>query len=510
MLIAFLVPSAARGFLPVAAPAHEHHDEPRRSPLKAWTEPRTLLVGLFVFCMAFTEGTGNDWLGVAVIDGYDAAAALGALTFAVFLGAMTLGRWFGPGLLDRHGRVPVLRVSALIALVGLVLVVFGGALPVAMVGAALWGLGTALGFPVGMSAAADDPAHAAGRVSVVASIGYVAFLAGPPLIGFIGHEVGTLRALTATARGRRPRAAGLRRLPPAADHRPGAGGRPRRRGRARAGGRGRLASRSCGWRCSATRTPTPRRSRRSSRDARRGADELWSLGDMVGGGPDPEHAVALTRGHCTVALMGNHDYGATGSAEPERFGGPTRSVVARSSSRARAPAGRRRVDALAQARAAPRRGAVLARQPAEPRARVRRHRERRGVPGGAARAARARRPHARRRGVAADAERRARRVPVVPDEPLDLSDGKWLLNPGAVGAPIPASGRWWDALDAQAADGAFWLLLDLDAGTATWRRAPYDPAPARTRARALGLDVPAPAVQRPTTARASSGRSSSA
>jgi MFS family permease len=117
----------------------------------------------------------------------------------VFLGAMTLGRWFGPGLLDRHGRVPVLRVSGLIALVGLVLVVFGGALPVAMVGAALWGLGTALGFPVGMSAAADDPAHAAGRVSVVASIGYVAFLAGPPLIGFIGDEVGTLRALTATA-----------------------------------------------------------------------------------------------------------------------------------------------------------------------------------------------------------------------------------------------------------------------------------------------------------------------
>jgi hypothetical protein len=107
-------------------------------------------------------------------------------------------------------------------------------------------------------------------------------------------------------------------------------------------------------------------------------------------------------------------------------------------------------------------------------------------------------------------ERRARRVPVVPDEPLDLSDGKWLLNPGAVGAPIPASGSWWDALDAQAAVGAFWLLLDLDAHTATWRRAPYDPAPARTRARALGLDQPAPAAQRPTTARASSGRSSSA
>ena len=50
-----------------------------------------------------------------------------------------------------------------------------------------------------MSAAADDPAHAAGRVSVVASIGYVAFLAGPPLIGLLGDHVGVLRSLTIAA-----------------------------------------------------------------------------------------------------------------------------------------------------------------------------------------------------------------------------------------------------------------------------------------------------------------------
>jgi MFS family permease len=85
-----------------------------------------------------------------------------------------------------------------VALVGLALVVFGGSLAVAMAGAALWGLGVSLGFPVGMSAAGDDPRRAAGRVSVVATIGYVAFLAGPPLIGFLGQEAGTLRALTVT------------------------------------------------------------------------------------------------------------------------------------------------------------------------------------------------------------------------------------------------------------------------------------------------------------------------
>jgi fucose permease len=192
-LVALIAPLAVRSFLASAPPSE--HDE-RHAPLRAWTERRTLLIGLFVFAAAFTEGTGNDWLGVATIDGYGAPAALGTLTFAIFLAAMTIGRWFGPAFIDRRGRVPTVRVLGVVALAGLGLVVFGGSLAVAMAGAALWGLGISLGFPVGMSAAGDDPRRAAGRVSVVATIGYVAFLAGPPLIGFLGEEVGTLRALT--------------------------------------------------------------------------------------------------------------------------------------------------------------------------------------------------------------------------------------------------------------------------------------------------------------------------
>ena len=54
------------------------------------------------------------------------------------------------------------------------------------------------------------------------------------------------------------------------------------------------------------------------------AEQLWSLGDMVGRGPDPEHVVARTRERCSVALLGNHDYGATGSAEAR-----TRTVTCR-------------------------------------------------------------------------------------------------------------------------------------------------------------------------------------
>ena len=70
---------------------------------------------------------------------------------------------------------------------------------IVVTGIVLWGAGASLGFPVGMSAAADDPVRAAARVSVVSTIGYAAFLAGPPLLGFVGDEVGTLQALLVVA-----------------------------------------------------------------------------------------------------------------------------------------------------------------------------------------------------------------------------------------------------------------------------------------------------------------------
>ena len=211
LAVAVAVPIAARRFLPHAsAAARRDGTAARRSPLAAWTEPRTLLIGLFVLCMAFTEGTSNDWLSLAVIGGYHTAAVLGTLTFAVFLAAMTTGRWFGPAFIDRYGRVRVLRVCAATALAGLFLLEAGGALAAsgvlaagavlaaALAAALLMGLGTSLGFPTGISAAADDPRYAPGRVSTAASIGYLAFLAGPPAIGFLADHVGVLRGLSVT------------------------------------------------------------------------------------------------------------------------------------------------------------------------------------------------------------------------------------------------------------------------------------------------------------------------
>lgn len=172
---------------------------PRRKALAPWLESRTLLIGIITLAFAFAEGAGNDWISVSVIDHHHAAAAVGTLTFAAFLASMTAGRWFGPALLDRWGRVAVLRSTAALAIGGLVLFAFGPGIAAALAGALLWGTGASLGFPVGISAAADEPAFAAGRVSVVTSIGYCAFLGGPPLIGFIGNHVTVTHALLVVA-----------------------------------------------------------------------------------------------------------------------------------------------------------------------------------------------------------------------------------------------------------------------------------------------------------------------
>ncbi|MHA6693748.1 MFS transporter [Homoserinimonas sp. A520] len=173
----------------------EDHGTTWRERLGVWRDPRTLLIGVIVLGMAFAEGSANDWLSLTMVEGHGVDKSTGALVFGVFVTAMTVGRLAGVRILDRFGRVPVLRASAALAVIGLLIVIFVPVAWIAVVGVVLWGLGSALGFPTGMSAAADDPRTAAARVSAVATIGYSAFLIGPPLIGFLGQQVGLLNAL---------------------------------------------------------------------------------------------------------------------------------------------------------------------------------------------------------------------------------------------------------------------------------------------------------------------------
>jgi len=166
-----------------------------------WMQLRLIFIGLVVLGMAFAEGTADDWLPLAMVDGYGVSPATAASTYAVFVSAMTIARGTGGLIVDRFGRVPTLLVTATLGILGLALVIAAINVAVAWVGVVMWAIGASLGFPVGLSAAGDDPRVAAARVSFVAAIGYIGFLGGPPMIGLLSHRFGLISALTAVLAG---------------------------------------------------------------------------------------------------------------------------------------------------------------------------------------------------------------------------------------------------------------------------------------------------------------------
>jgi len=158
-----------------------------------WRDPRIVLLGLAILCVTITEGAGLDWLALSMVDDYLTDPVRASIAFAVMMAAMTIVRFSGGLLIDRFGRVVVLRVFAVAGILGLLMIILSHDYLLALVGATLWGAGVALGFPVLLSAAADgDTDGSSSRVSIVASFGYVAFLVGPPLLGFLGQTWGLL------------------------------------------------------------------------------------------------------------------------------------------------------------------------------------------------------------------------------------------------------------------------------------------------------------------------------
>ncbi|MGW5868601.1 MFS transporter [Streptomyces sp. NPDC055239] len=160
-----------------------------------WRDRKLLLIGGIVLAMALAEGAANDWLPLLMVDGHGLDAALGSLVFVGFAAAMTVGRFSGTFFLNRFGRATVVRASAISGAIGLVLVIFSDSAVVAAAAVLFWGLGASLGFPVALSAAGDSGPDQTARVSLVATIGYVAFLVGPPALGFLGDHYGLRSAM---------------------------------------------------------------------------------------------------------------------------------------------------------------------------------------------------------------------------------------------------------------------------------------------------------------------------
>ncbi|QIM17273.1 MFS transporter [Leucobacter insecticola] len=166
-------------------------------PYTPWRDRRILLVGLVALGMSLAEGTASDWLPLALADGRGIPNSTAALILGIFFVAMTITRTFGSPILSRLGRVPVLRGGAILCGIGVVVVILVPFTWGIVIGALMWGVGCALGFPVGISAAADNPRTAVRDVAAVSAIAYTAMLLGPMAFGFLGEHVGLLTAFWA-------------------------------------------------------------------------------------------------------------------------------------------------------------------------------------------------------------------------------------------------------------------------------------------------------------------------
>ncbi|HCC5190872.1 TPA: MFS transporter [Salmonella enterica subsp. enterica serovar Enteritidis] len=163
--------------------------------LPFYRDIQLLLIGVVVLAMAFAEGSANDWLPLLMVDGHGFSPTSGSLIYAGFTLGMTVGRFTGGWFIDRYSRVTVVHASALMGALGIGLIIFVDSDWVAGVSVILWGLGASLGFPLTISAASDTGPDAPTRVSVVATTGYLAFLVGPPLLGYLGEHYGLRSAM---------------------------------------------------------------------------------------------------------------------------------------------------------------------------------------------------------------------------------------------------------------------------------------------------------------------------
>jgi len=166
-----------------------------RQWLRGWLNLQLLLIGLVMLGVELGEGSANSWLTLAVRTNHGQTAAVAALFFTVFAACEGLTRIFAGPVVDRLGRVATIRLTTALGVIGIVVFILAGNRWIVLLGVVLWAVGVSMGFPLGMSAAAESGPDPAARISVVASIGYFANLAGPPAIGALAQSAGLLNSL---------------------------------------------------------------------------------------------------------------------------------------------------------------------------------------------------------------------------------------------------------------------------------------------------------------------------
>ncbi|MGI8748562.1 MAG: MFS transporter, partial [Deinococcus sp.] len=161
-----------------AAAPRPGHRSPPLSALVLW-------MGLLCFLGMLGEGATGDWSGLYFRDVLGVSGGLVGLGYSAFTLAMTLGRTFGDRWRGRFGDARLVTLGALLSGLGVLLAALSHSLLPAAIGYALTGLGVANVVPVLYGSAGR--ALSGHGIARVATLGYMGFLAGPPLIGYVSH-----------------------------------------------------------------------------------------------------------------------------------------------------------------------------------------------------------------------------------------------------------------------------------------------------------------------------------
>ena len=195
----FVPDRAGHEVLPETAEFSVSAQDAPAAPARRGLTRTEILLGLIVVGTTLGEGAANDWLGLMLVDTRGVHESFGAIALAGFNLTMGIGRLAGVPVIRAWGRARALRLSGSLACAGVLVLCLIDTPATALVGAAAWGLGLAVVFPSGMSAAGEIEGRGARAIASVSTIGYGGFLFGAPLIGQLTRAVPLDRALLVVA-----------------------------------------------------------------------------------------------------------------------------------------------------------------------------------------------------------------------------------------------------------------------------------------------------------------------
>ena len=159
----------------------------------AFTSALAALAGMS-FAGVIAEGGTSDWSALFLRELSHASQGIAALGFSGFSIAAMLVRFRADRLTARTNAKTVVRLGAILAAAGLLLAIALPALPVAIIGFTIVGVGTAVLLPLTFAAGANLSSRG-GALSIVLASTYAGTIAGPPLIGVAADHVGLRFAL---------------------------------------------------------------------------------------------------------------------------------------------------------------------------------------------------------------------------------------------------------------------------------------------------------------------------